>query len=51
MGKAALDAQLGPRRFAMNFVVTPLVEFPILVEGYVQDVRLLWAHRLNEVVV
>ena len=51
MEEVRLEAQLGLRRVAVDFVVTPHVEFLILGEGCLQDLRLLWDHCLNEVVV
>ena len=51
MAKVRLEAQHGLRRFAVDFMVTPQVEFPILGEGCMQDLGLLCDHRLNEVVV
>ena len=51
VGKVRLESQLELRRFAIDFVVTPQVGFPILGEGCLQDLELLWDHRLNEVVV
>ena len=50
IGEVRLESRLGPRQLAVDFVVTPQVEFPILGEGCLQDFRLLWDHRLNEVV-
>ena len=46
-----VQAQLEPLRFAVDFVVTPPVVSPILGDGCLQDLGLLWDHRLNEVVV
>ena len=50
MGKVRLEAQLGPRSFAVDFAVTAQVKFLILGEGCMQDLGLLWNHRLNQVV-
>ena len=51
MGEVRLKAQHGKRRFAIDFVVTPQVKFPIMGEGCLQDLGLLWNHRLNEMMV
>ena len=48
IGEVTFEAQLGPRSFAVDFVVTPQVDLPILGEGCLQDLGLLWDHRLIE---
>ena len=48
MGVLRLEAQIGPRRFAVNLVWTSQVEFLILGKGCLQDLELLWHHLLNE---
>ena len=51
MGEVRLDALLEPRRFAVDFAVTPPGEFSILGEGCLYELGLLWDHRLNKVMV